>query len=328
MPARKRKRLRLPRWNRKILAAAKRVVGQPMWLDYSHTVENGRLGCAASVTKVLALAGLPAANSDLVTDLVAQLRQSGFRELPLAEARAGDLVYGTEPGFDATLGGGHAHVGVVGQNGDCYNNRSSTGLWSQDKLLEVFNAERFGDQRWVLRAPYVPQRRLLAPGSGDPKPMRTFMIRYSIPGSCDCCGAALSVPYGGANPGEYSLELPEGLVATAVRIADALQVTLGAGRLEVRLRQRRGSNRQWAVNPLYNTEAFAEEQSRTEFSDGDSDFYWHVFSFALPVFRPAFSTWWAELEFVEAPFDARPQGGHQPRCHNSALLKVRLSKLE
>src|SRR4029450_5388543 len=143
----------IPEGNRKILAAAKAAVGQKMWLDYAHTVENGRLGCAASLTKVLALSGLPAANSDLVTDMVAQLKAAGFSEHPLADALPGDVVYGTEPGFDATLGGGHAHIGVVGESGKTYDNRSSTGLWSEGDLLAVFNEARFGEQRWVLRAP-------------------------------------------------------------------------------------------------------------------------------------------------------------------------------
>jgi len=143
----------LPEGNRKILAAAKAAVGQKMWLDFAHTVENGRLGCAASLTKVLALAAMPVANSDLVTDMVAQLKAAGFSEHSLAEALPGDIVYGTEPGFDATLGGGHAHIGVVGEAGKTYDNRSSTGLWTEGNLLEIFNTARFGEQRWVLRAP-------------------------------------------------------------------------------------------------------------------------------------------------------------------------------
>jgi pyroglutamyl-peptidase len=149
------KAARVPEPNRKILKAAKSAVGQEMWLDFAATVNNGRLGCAASLTKVLALAGMPAANSDLVTDMVAQLKAAGFSEHPLAEALPGDIVYGTEPGYDATLGGGHAHIGVVGESGTTYDNRSSTGLWAKSDLLAVFNAARFGRQRWVLRAPHT-----------------------------------------------------------------------------------------------------------------------------------------------------------------------------
>lgn len=158
--------------------------------------------------------------------------------------------------------------------------------------------------------------------------MRTFSITYSVPSSCDCCGAALPVPAGGASPGTYTLELPEGETPTEVRIAESLRVRLGGRRLEVSLRQRRGSNRQWSLKPLYNSDAFARPRLTTEFPDGQSDFYWNVFSFELPEFKPAYATWWAQLDFVESPWVARAQGGHISRCHNSATVAVRLTRLQ
>lgn len=158
--------------------------------------------------------------------------------------------------------------------------------------------------------------------------MRTFAVTYTLPGTCDCCGAALPVAPGGASPGDYSLELPEGANPTEVRVADSLRVTLGGGRLEVRLRQRRGSNREWAVKPLYNSDAFTSRRAGTEFGDNGSDFYWYLFSFQLPEYKPDFSTWWAQLEFAEVPFGTRAPGGHLPRCHNSATLRVRLTRLD
>jgi hypothetical protein len=85
--------------------------------------------------------------------MVAQLKAAGFSEHPLADKLPGDIVYGTEPGIDASLGGGHAHIGVVGPEGLCYDNRSATGLWSEAALEEIFSETRFGAQRWVLRAP-------------------------------------------------------------------------------------------------------------------------------------------------------------------------------
>ncbi|HEY9868579.1 MAG TPA: hypothetical protein V6D08_05395 [Candidatus Obscuribacterales bacterium] len=158
--------------------------------------------------------------------------------------------------------------------------------------------------------------------------MRTFSITYSVPGSCDCCGAALPVPPGGASPGTYTLELPEGETPTEVRIADALRVRLGGRRLEVSLRQRRGSNRQWSLKPLYNSDAFARPCVATSHPQDDPDYYWYVFSFELPEFEPAFATWWAQLDFVESPWGARPEGGHISRSHNAATVAVRLTRLE
>jgi hypothetical protein len=158
--------------------------------------------------------------------------------------------------------------------------------------------------------------------------MRTFSITYSVPGSCDCCGAALPVLPGGASPGTYTLELPEGQTPTEVRIAEALRVTLGGRQLEVRLRQRRLSNRQWSLKRLYNSDAFGRPRLATAHPQDDPDHYWYVFSFELPEFKPALATWWAQLEFVESIWGARLTGSHISRCHNPATLVVRLTRLE
>jgi len=157
--------------------------------------------------------------------------------------------------------------------------------------------------------------------------MRTFSITYSVPGTCDCCGAALAVAPGGASAGAYKIELPEGDTPTEVKISEAASVTLSKGKLVVRLRQARGSNRQWAVKPLYNPGAFAKERSRSEHPQGDGDFYFYVFEFELPDYQPNFSTWWAELTFMETPWGARALGGSLAEAHNAATLKVRLLNL-
>jgi hypothetical protein len=156
--------------------------------------------------------------------------------------------------------------------------------------------------------------------------MRSFSVTYSVPGTCDCCGAALNVAPGAASPGLYSLELPEGAVPTEIRISEAMRVTIGGGKVEVRLRQQRGSNKQWSLQSHYNTSAFGHAKSRIEYTEGD--FYFYVFNFELPEFKPTFSTWWAELKFVETPYGARANSGHAGEAHNAPKLSVRLTKLD
>lgn len=158
--------------------------------------------------------------------------------------------------------------------------------------------------------------------------MRTFQLTYSVPGTCDCCSAPLPVPAGGASPGTYSIELPEGAARTEVRIADAVTVALGQGKLEVRLRQKKGSSRQWSLKPLFNPGAFVARGSETVHEDGEPEHYFYVFRFDLPEYRPHFSTWWAELTFIETPWGERPLGGSLAQAHNSASLKVRLTRLD
>ena len=158
--------------------------------------------------------------------------------------------------------------------------------------------------------------------------MRTFSITYSVPATCDCCGAALPVPAGGVSPGTYELTMPEGKAPTDVRFGEVMKVTLSAGKLEVRLRQTRGSCKQWSVKPLYNSGVFAKERSTTDCPAGVPDFYWQIFTFDLLDYKPDFTTWWAELQFVEVPFGTRAQGGNLSTAHNTAGLKVRILTLD
>jgi hypothetical protein len=157
--------------------------------------------------------------------------------------------------------------------------------------------------------------------------MRTFSVTYSVPGNCDCCGAALNVAPKAASPGLYTLELPEGTAPTEIRISDSMQVTIGGGKLQVRLRQTKGSNKQWDLKRHYNTSAFGHAKTSTEYPADAPDFYWYVFNFELPEFRPAFSTWWAELQFSEVPYRGLANSGNS-EAHNSPKLSVRLTKLE
>ena len=122
-----------------------------MWGDFASVVQGGRLGCAASVTKVLEAAGIRDIRSAGVVDFVGKAAHQGYKKLDVSAAQPGDIVYGVEPG--ATGGGGNAHIGVVGPNGRVYHNSSSTGRWTEASLDGVFNRGRFGNNIHVLRAP-------------------------------------------------------------------------------------------------------------------------------------------------------------------------------
>ena len=157
--------------------------------------------------------------------------------------------------------------------------------------------------------------------------MRTFAISYQSSHSCDCCGAALKSAEGGPALGSYTLELPEGDTPTEIRIGNSLKITLGGKKLQIELRQRRGSNRGWAVMPMYNNNVFAKKTSGWFFDQQNSDFGWYTFNFELLEYKPQFDTWWAQLDLQEVvPFSKTPTGHHE-RCHNAATLTLRLLRL-
>lgn len=133
------------------LSMARASVGRVLWGDFASVVRGGRLGCAASVSEILQESGIKGIRSAGVSDLVSQARKHGYERLPISQARPGDIVYGTEPGGGG--GGGTSHVGIVGEHGKVYHNKSSTGRWTEDRLSRVFSSRRFGSNLWVLRAP-------------------------------------------------------------------------------------------------------------------------------------------------------------------------------
>ncbi len=119
----------------KIAVNASSDVGRSMW---THYMNNGNLGCAASVSEVLQSLGFSYANSALVYGLQHQLEAHGWTST--TKPQAGDVVLGYR-NMDAN-GGGGAHCGIVGDNGIVYDNHSSTGKWSQDHL-DYFSQRNF-----------------------------------------------------------------------------------------------------------------------------------------------------------------------------------------
>lgn len=139
----------------RILNVAKNSVNKRLWAssDFANQVKGGRLGCAASVSEVLKAAGYRYANSAGVGGMVDILKQHGWTKVPLSESRPGDVVYGGKPGTRWWEGGGNAHIGVVGENGQVFHNSSGRRQWVQDNLTRVFNSNRFGNERFALRPP-------------------------------------------------------------------------------------------------------------------------------------------------------------------------------
>jgi len=110
---------------KRILAATHADVHQEMWRQTNHGASGAREGCAASVSSVLRQAGVSNVHEMECHRLQAALQKEGWTVSHTPQP--GDVVFG--------YGGlSRAHVGIVGENGTAFDNHSSTGQWSQDKL--------------------------------------------------------------------------------------------------------------------------------------------------------------------------------------------------
>ena len=119
----------------KIAVQAASDVGKSMW---THYLNNGNLGCAASVSEVLQSLGFSYANSALVYGLQHQLEAHGWKAT--STPKPGDVVLGYRS--SDVNGGGGAHCGIVGDGGVVYDNHSGSGKWSQDHL-DYFSRNNF-----------------------------------------------------------------------------------------------------------------------------------------------------------------------------------------
>lgn len=155
--------------------------------------------------------------------------------------------------------------------------------------------------------------------------MRQFSATLEVPGSCDCCGNALAPLDTGMSRGKFRLEFTE---PSEFTLGQGTKVTIGGGKLCVSLRQPRGVNRAWGLRRMYNTSAFARCKSDFIRDETQPDFGWYTFTFELPEFKPTYSTWWAELQFVEiVPFKQGFNGG-PVECHNAASLRLKMETLD
>ena len=127
--------------------AAKQSVGKAMWNSgrwNPQTLENGNLGCAASVSEVMKVAGvdghaMSAAGVTLLEEKI--LKEGGYR---VNNPQPGDIVVGQRGA------GQHGHIGIVGEDGKVYHNSSAKRQWVEADLSTVFGRGRgFTDVHYV-----------------------------------------------------------------------------------------------------------------------------------------------------------------------------------
>jgi hypothetical protein len=114
-------------------------VGQQMWTHYGDNkdVQNGKYGCAASVSEVLQQSGYAYADSTTVQGLQQELQAKGWSTTTTPQP--GDVVLGYRGTGPDSLGEG-AHTGIVGPGQTVFNNKSGT--WEQTPLGD-FNSANF-----------------------------------------------------------------------------------------------------------------------------------------------------------------------------------------
>lgn len=156
--------------------------------------------------------------------------------------------------------------------------------------------------------------------------MRKFSASLAIPTQCDCCGSALASLDGGISRGAFRLEFAEPAEFSLGRF---VSVTTGGGKLRVSLRQKHGSNRAWSLRPLWNTSCFGSRvKTDVEVAAGGTDALYH-FDFDLAAdFHPSFSTWWAELVFIESVPGKQGFNGGPVEAHNGATFRLKLDTLD
>jgi len=126
--------------NQRLLIAAKQSVGKAMWNTPRYnpaTLEYGNLGCAASVSEVMRVAGvdgnMTSAGSILLEEKI--IKAGGYR---VSNPQPGDIVFGRRPPGQHSKG----HVGIVGEDGKVYHNSSARKQWVAADLATVFNHKR------------------------------------------------------------------------------------------------------------------------------------------------------------------------------------------
>ena len=123
-----------------LVVQSQSALGQKLWAatPWADLTNNGDLGCAAAVSKVLLDSDVKLPGSPAVVVLVKQLADIGWQRIGISNAgqyRSGDVVYGTV----GDGSGGHAHVGiikVIDGHAWVYENDSSSGKWVFSTLGE------------------------------------------------------------------------------------------------------------------------------------------------------------------------------------------------
>lgn len=139
----------------RLVARSEGMMDQQVWRGTKHerSVNQGRLGGAASVSRILQGEGYNYADSSNVGKLTDQLSHNGWQLVGRSQMQPGDVIFGGRPGTNWKAGGGNARVGIVGANGMIHHNNPETGKWTKSTPEEAFQKGQFGDQVWALRPP-------------------------------------------------------------------------------------------------------------------------------------------------------------------------------
>lgn len=135
----------------RIVKAAEESRGEYLWYpDHAKITENGNLGCAISVVRVLQKAGYPVQDETGVRNLVRALGWSRINDL--SKAQPGDLVVGHNKQ-------GGNHIGIVGRGGGVWNNSwraIPTNTWVNEPMsFAIRPGWMWGGytERYLLRPP-------------------------------------------------------------------------------------------------------------------------------------------------------------------------------
>lgn len=140
-----------------ILKAARGSVGKEMWRGYG--LEDGRLGCAASLSSVLKTAGIKYATSLRTRDVRSKLikgpnrvteydlKTGGNDSIDDARvkslAKPGDVLVAFMDPFPRCSVGARAHCGIIGENGSVYTNDWNNGVWTHGNIHTYFDSYKY-----------------------------------------------------------------------------------------------------------------------------------------------------------------------------------------
>jgi hypothetical protein len=140
-----------------ILNAAKQSVGKQMWKGYG--LSDGALGCAASLSSVLKVAGVKYATSVRTKEVRAKLlkgpdhateydiRKGATDSIDdarlAAVAQPGDILVAFMDSFPRCSVGPRAHCGIIGANGTVYTNDWNNGIWTHGSIHTYFDSYKY-----------------------------------------------------------------------------------------------------------------------------------------------------------------------------------------
>lgn len=138
-----------------ILNASKFYNGAILWhgTKYERSVSEGRFASAAAVSRVLQDVGYNYADSSKPANLLNKLIANGWEVVGQSQAKPGDVVIGGKTNTQWREGNDNAVAGIIGPNGTVYSTGGEGGRWTQGTMDQLFPADQYKDQKWILRPP-------------------------------------------------------------------------------------------------------------------------------------------------------------------------------